>query len=136
MKFLKIFALIMVVCLLGSALVACQTGGGNDETQPEETKTTVSINLIVKNGTTTVYEGTTTCDGTLGNAIEIFCAGEGFEAECFNETTGLLENIGELSTADGGSFIAYYEDQGKNEAFDSIKSQVVENGKTVVIALD
>ncbi len=135
MKFLKVFALVLAVCLLGSALVACNAGGEKD-TEPAETTATVTINLIVKDGSTTVYEGSTTCDGTLGNAIEIFCAGEGFDGECFNATTGILESVGDVKATDGKSFIAYYEEEGKTKAFDSIKTQAVESGKTVVVALD
>ena len=92
------------------------------------------ITLIIKNGSTTVDESTITCDGTLGNAIELYCAGEGYEEECFN-TSGILTAIGELTTADGKRWSAYYEDQGSSKAFSSIKDQPVENGKTVVVVL-
>ena len=77
MKFLKILAVIMAVCLLGSAFIACDKGNGDGEGTEAETKgTTIEINLIIKDGSVTKYEGSTKCDGTLGNAIEMFCAGE------------------------------------------------------------
>lgn len=138
MKFLKILAVIMAVCLLGSAFIACDKGNGDGEGTEAETKgTTVEINLIIKDGSVTKYEGSTKCDGTLGNAIEMFCAGE-FEEEftIFDDTTDMLVTIGELSAGDGKSWKAYYEDQGQSNAFDSIKNQVLTNGKTVVVVLE
>ena len=138
MKFLKILAVIMAVCLLGSAFIACDKGNGDGEGTEAETKgTTIEINLIIKDGSVTKYEGSTKCDGTLGNAIEMFCAGE-FEEEftIFDDTTDMLATIGELSAGDGKSWKAYYEDQGQSNAFDSIKNQVLTNGKTVVLVLE
>ena len=137
MKFLKILAVIMAVCLLGSAFIACDKGSGDGEGTEAETKgTTVEINLIIKDGSVTKYEGSTKCDGTLGNAIEMFCAGE-FEEEftIFDDTTDMLVTIGELSAGDGKSWKAYYEDEGQSNAFDSIKNQAVTAGKTVVVVL-
>ncbi|MBQ1245823.1 MAG: hypothetical protein IIX90_04230 [Clostridia bacterium] len=136
MKLMKILSLVLAICLLGCAFIACDSGAGDAETTVAETKaeTKVEITLIIKNGSTTVDESTITCDGTLGNAIELYCAGEGYEEECFN-TSGILTAIGELTTADGKRWSAYYEDQGSSKAFASIKDQAVENGKTVVVVL-
>lgn len=136
MKLMKILSLVLAICLLGCAFIACDSGAGDAETTVAETKaeTKVEITLIIKNGSTTVDESTITCDGTLGNAIELYCAGEGYEEECFN-TSGILTAIGELTTADGKRWSAYYEDQGSSKAFSSIKDQPVENGKTVVVVL-
>lgn len=136
MKLLKILSLVLAICLLGCAFIACDSGSGDAETTVAETKAEikVEITLIIKNGSTTVDESTITCDGTLGNAIELYCAGEGYEEECFN-TSGILTAIGELTTADGKRWSAYYEDQGSSKAFASIKDQAVENGKTVVVVL-
>lgn len=139
MKFLKILAVIMAVCLLGSAFIACDKGSGDGEGTEAETKgnTSVEVTLIIKDGSVTKYQGTTKCNGTLGNAIEMFCAGE-FEEEftIFDDTTDMLATIGELSAGDGKSWKAYYEDQGQSNAFDSIKNQVLTNGKTVVLVLE
>ncbi len=135
MKFLKILALVLTVCLLGAAFMACDSGESKSTETEAGTTASVSISLIVKDASGTKYEGSVTCNGTLGNAIEIFCAGEGFEGECF-DAHDILSTVGELKAGDGKSFIAYYEDLGKNEAFESIKSQVVESGKTVVISLE
>lgn len=135
MKFLKILAIALCVCMLGSAFIACDKGGDAAETTGSaETTVTITVNLIIKNGSETKYQGSTSCKGTLGDAIEMFCAAEGFEGDAFTET-GLLSTIGELTAADGKSWIAYYEDQGQSKAFSSIKDQTLEDGKTVVIVL-
>ena len=137
MKLLKILAVIMAVCLLGSAFIACD-GGTAEETTVAETAatTTIEVTLIIKDGSSTKYEGTTKCNGTLGHAIEMFCAGE-FEDEFeIFDGNGLLATIGELSAGNGKSWKAYYEDEGQSKAFESIKDQALANGKTVVIVLD
>lgn len=138
MKLLKILAVVMSLCLLCAAFVACDGGKGSETTAAETTaSTSVQVKLIIKDGSTTKWEETVTCDGTLGNAIEMFCAGE-FEEEfeIFNPDTGLLAAIGDLTAGDGKSFKAYYEDEGQSKAFESIKDQALENGKTVVIVLE
>lgn len=137
MKLLKIMAVIMAVCLLGSAFIACDKGDKTEETTAAETTatTTIEVTLIIKDGSSTKYQGTTKCNGTLGHAIEMFCAGE-FEDEFeIFDGNGLLATIGELSAGDGKSWKAYYEDEGQSKAFESIKDQTLENGKTIVIVL-
>ena len=96
----------------------------------------IKVNLIIKEGSTTKYEGETSCNGTLGDAIEMFCAGE-FEEEitCFDEN-GILKTIGELTAGDGKRWKAYYEDEGQSKAFESIKDQALAEGKTVIIVLE
>ena len=138
MKLLKIMAVIMAVCLLGAAFIACDNGSKPEETTAAETTatTTIEVTLIIKDGSTTKYEGSTKCNGTLGDAIEMFCAGE-FEEEitCFDEN-GILKTIGELTAGDGKRWKAYYEDEGQSKAFESIKDQALAEGKTVVIVLE
>ena len=138
MKFLKIFAVIMAVCLLGAAFVSCDTRRWSDDTVMIETQASgVEVKLVIKDGNITKYEGTVTCNGTLGNAIELFCAGElEEEVQVFDATTGLVYAIGELKAGDGRYWKAYYEDQGQEKAFESIKDQTVRAGKTIVIVLD
>ncbi len=137
MKILKILAVIMAVCLLGSAFIACDNGGsGDSETTAAATTTSVEVKLVIKDGSVTKYEGTTKCNGTLGNAIEMFCAGEFEEEFTIFDGNNLLATIGELSAGDGKSWKAYYEDKGQSNAFDSIKNQVLTNGKTVVLVLE
>lgn len=137
MKLLKIMAVVMALCMMVSAFVACDKGGDAGETTAADTtvKTTVEVTLIIKEGSTVKYEGSTTCDGTLGDAIEMFCAGE-FEEEitCFDESD-ILKTIGELNAGDGKRWTAYYEDEGQSKAFKSIKDQTLVDGKTVVIVL-
>ena len=139
MKFLKILAVIMAVCLLGSAFIACDKGDAGKETSADETKaatTSVEVTLIIKNGSETKYEGSTKCDGTLGDAIEMFCAGEFEEEFEIFDSNNLLSTIGELTSGNGKAWKAYYEDEGQSKAFASIKDQALENGKTVVIVLE
>ena len=133
MKLLKILAVIMAVCLLGSAFIACDKDSGDGE----ETKatTTVEVTLVIKDGSVEKYRDTVKCNGELGNAIEMFCAGEFEEEFTIFDNNDLLHTIGELSAGDGKSWKAYYEDEGQSKAFDSIKKQTLINGKTVVIVL-
>lgn len=136
MKFPKVLSLIMAVCLLGSLLIACDNGGKTKETETSASTTaTVSITLVIKNDESEVNKSTVNCDGTLADAIEMYCAGEGFEGECFDASTGMLTAIGDLKAEGGKNWVAYYEDEGISKAFKSIKEQTVENGKTVVLVL-
>lgn len=136
MKFLKILAVIMAVCLLGTAFIACDKGDSNDPSNETQGATSVEITLIIKDGSVTKYEETLKCDGTLGNAIEMFCAGEFEEEATVFDANGLLDTIGELSAGDGKNWKAYYQEEGQSNAFDSIKNQTVTNGKTVVVVLE
>ncbi len=131
----KVAAVAMAICLLGTAFIACDKGDDPAETTAEQ-KVSITVNLIIKEGSTTKYEGSTTCDGTLGNAIEMFCAGE-FEEDitCFDEND-ILKTIGELTSGDGKRWKAWYEEEGQSNAFESIKTQTLTEGKTVVIALE
>ncbi len=137
MKLLKILAVIMSLCLLCTAFIACDGGKETETTAAETTaNTSVQVKLIIKDGSTTKWEEEVTCNGTLGHAIEMFCAGEfDEEFEIFNDM-GLLAAIGDLKAGDGKSFKAYYEDEGQSKAFASIKDQALVNGKTVVIVLE
>ena len=135
MKLLKILAVIMAICLLGTAFIACDNGGETEETTAPVATVAIKVNLIIKEGSATKYQGETSCDGTLGDAIEMFCAGEFEEEFTIFDNNDLLHTIGELSAGDGKSWKAYYEDEGQSKAFDSIKKQTLINGKTVVIVL-
>ena len=136
MKLLKILAIAMAICLLGTAFIACDKGGETTEDTTAEQVVTINVSLIIKEGSTVKYKGSTSCKGTLGDAIEMFCAGE-FEEEitCFDEN-GILKTIGELTAGDGQRWKAYYEDEGQSKAFESIKDQTLAEGKTVVIVLE
>ncbi len=134
MKFLKMFALIMAICLLGTMFIACET---EEETETfESTPTMIVIDLIVREGSEVKYNESVLCDGTLASAIEIFCASEGYEGVIFDENTGMLSTVVDLVAEDGKSWIAYYEDEGRNKAFPSIKDATVEVGRTVVLVLE
>ena len=135
MKFLKILAVIMAVCLLGTAFIACDKGKDDKDGETTASAAKVKITLVIKDGSKTVDEALVTCDGTLRNAIEDYCTYDlEQEAPAF-DSNGLLTTIGELTKADGKDWIAYYEDQGQSNAFGKISTQTVEDGKTVVVVL-
>ena len=135
MKFLKILAVVMAVCLLGTAFIACDKGGDKG-TETDAAATKVEITLVIKDGSSEKYRDTIKCDGTLGNAIEMFCVGEFEQEDNIFDANGLLDTIGELSAGDGKHWKAYYEDEGQSKAFESIKKQAVTAGKTVIVVLN
>ena len=96
MKLIKILALVLSIALLSCAFIACDSGDAATDTTAAETEaaTKVEVKLIIKDGSTTKYEGTVTCNGTLGNAIEVFCAGEFEEEFEVFDANGLLTTIG------------------------------------------
>ena len=136
MKFLKILAVVMAVCLLGTAFIACDKGGDKGAETGDAAATKVEITLVIKDGSTEKYRDTIKCDGTLGNAIEMFCVGEFDQEENIFDGNDLLHTVGDLSAGNGKHWKAYYEDEGQSKAFESIKDQALENGKTIVIVLD
>ena len=138
MKLIKILALVLSIALLSCAFIACDSGDAATDTTAADTEaaTKVEVKLIIKDGSTTKYEGTVTCNGTLGTAIEVFCAGEFEEEFEIFDSNNLLSTIGELTSGNGKAWKAYYEDEGQSKAFASIKDQALENGKTVVIVLE
>ncbi len=150
MKFTKIFALVLAVCMLGTMMIACSSnipdgkaplvtidlsGRGTEEV---ETSNAISVTLVIKNGSgAEVANEIITYSGenpTLGEILSNYCAAHGYE-EPFDENE-LLSAIGELTPGEGEYWIAYYESEGKNEAFDSIKNQPVANGEKVIVAID
>lgn len=138
MKFVKILAIVLSLCLLSCAFIACDSGDAatDDTTAGDTPATTIKVKLIIKDGSTTKWEEEVTCNGTLGNAIELFCAGEFEEETEVFDANGLLAAIGDLKAGDGKSFKAYYEDEGQSKAFESIKTQQLVEGKSVVIVLE
>ena len=141
MKFLKIFAVVLAVCLLGAAFVSCDARRySEDDTVVIVTEGSgVDVNLLIKEGSTTKYEGKVTCNGKLGNAIELFCAREFEEDIQVFDANGMLSAIGELKAGDGKYWTAYYEDQGQDKAFESIRDQEIKASnqiRTVVIVLE
>ncbi len=139
MRFSKLLALILAVCLLGTLMVACDSGNKTEETTAEAaTSVTISVTLIIKDASgaevaneAVSYTGT---NATLGEIIGNYCAAEGYETEPF-DANDLLASIGELTPASGERWIAYPEAEGKNGAFDSIKNQPVADGDKIVVAI-
>lgn len=137
MKFSKLFALLLALCLLCTAMVACDSTGDSEDTTEAATKVTIAVTLVIKDGSTEVAREAVSYSGsnpTLGEIIEIYCVGNEY-ADPF-DANGLLNTIGDLTKGDGKSWIAYYESEGKNEAFDSVKDQPVADGQVVVLALE
>ena len=151
MKFLKILAVIMAVCMLGSAFIACDKDSGDGEA--ELPTADVQITLVIKEGSVEKYRDTVKCNGYLENAIEMFCAGEFEEEFTIFDNNNLLHTIGELSAGNGKRWKAYYEDEGQSKAFDYIKlsdeikeeikkdndlakKYMLIDGKTVILVLE
>lgn len=137
--FVKIFAVVLAVLMLGSVMVACDKGGNDADTAAEttaETTASISVNIIVRDASgDKVYEETvTSTKNTLGEVLGIFCAQIDFEEEPF-DSNDMLAKLGTVAPAAGETFIAYDETQGKDKAFDSIKNQVVTDGQTIIIAV-
>lgn len=139
-KFTKIFALVLAVLMMGSVMIACNNGGNTEDTAVTEAAPAVSITVkvIVKDAEgKEVYNEDVKYSGanpTLGAVLEIFCAGNEF-AEPF-DANELLATLGDVAPASGETWIAYFENEGKNKAFSSIKNQVVADGQTVIVAID
>jgi hypothetical protein len=131
MKFTRVLALLLAVCMMSAVFVACDKGGNEEETETVATES-ITVTLIIKDADgKTVDTLDVPCNGTLGDAIEMYCAAKGYDGECF-DANGLLSTIGDLS---GSNWKAYYEDEGSNNAFGSIKDQTLQAGKKVVVSL-
>lgn len=141
MKPIKLFALILAVCLLSCAFVACDSGDSGTETEAATgdateaaTKVTFqNVNLVIqKDGKDQYtlnfpYSGD---DDTLASVIKFYCRVE-FETDegCF-DNTGLLSKIGDIQ----GTWTAYDKDKGSTAgAIGSIASHQVTEGATIVL---
>lgn len=144
MKPIKLFALILAVCLLSCAFVACDSGdsgtdAGTDAnaesaTQAAEEITIKNVTLIIhengkdtNKGDTIDYKGT---DNTLASVIKYYCIyAYGSDEGCF-DNTGLLSKVGELQ----GTWNAYDKDKGSTKgAIPSIATYEVTEGVTIVL---
>lgn len=143
MKFWKIAALIMAVCMLCSAFVACDSGKSAETAAPAEVSDKVTdktISLVVKVGNETKYEGTVTFSGYLGDAIELFTINEIEDSDgtCFDEH-GFLVTVCDITAEADQSWTAYFEAEGINAgAINTIRTQSLkdkEDGCTVVLQL-
>ena len=150
MKFTKIFALVLAVCMLGTMMIACSSNipdgkaplvtidlSGRNE-QEDDTSNSISVTLVIKDGSgaevaneVMIYSGE---NPTLGDLLSNYCVAHGYE-EPF-DANNLLSSIGDLTTGDGEYWIAYYESEGKNKAFASIKNQPVADGQKIIVAID
>lgn len=140
MKPIKLLALILAVCLLSCAFVACDSGD-SDAGTPTESATQAAEQVKVKNVTLIIQENGkdkatmtydyTGADKTLVNVIKFFCIAEyGSDEGCF-ASTGLLAKIGEV---EGETWEAYDKAKGSTKgAIPSMKDYVVEEDMTIVL---
>ncbi len=140
MKFTKLLALLLAVCMLGTILVACNKGSDEDATEaPGTDAPTITVTLTIKDITNKAvvedrpvsYKGN---NPTLGEIIGNYCAEEGYEAEPFNENN-MLEQIGDMKAESGQRWTAYLREEGLAKEFTSIKDQVVSDGQHIIIAI-
>lgn len=143
MKFVRILALILVVCMMSCAFIACDNGNGEDATTDGSSLSgsmgsfvpsavNMKVTLVIKGGKsdvreTILYEGD---DALLSNVINFYNEFYKNSTEaCFN-SIGILTKIGDLE----GDWTAYDEDKGsKNGKIESIAEFVVEDGMTIVL---
>lgn len=140
MKPIKLFALILAVCLLSCAFVACDSGdSGTDAnsesaTQAAEKVTIKNVTLIIqengKDKATLNYDYTGE-GNTLENVIKFFCIAEYGSADGCFASTGLLAKIGEI---EGETWEAYDKDKGTTAGkIDSMKTYEVSEGAKIVL---
>lgn len=135
MKFVKVVSVILAVCLLGCALVACGGDKNNEETTAAET-VKVTLTFDIRDGNHSKYKGDITYESsdtiTVLTMLDLFCTREDIELKV-NERNN-VEKIGELELTEGTQYwAAYYEDAGKNNGFAKIGEEVAQNGKTVIL---
>lgn len=141
-KIVKLFAVVLAVLMLGSVLVACDKGSKTEETEAQTAAPSITVEIIVKNAAGKEVHKETVANTNktkLGDILDVFCGYIGDDAECvFDETTGMLVKLGDVAPDEkkGEFFTAYYESQGKDKAFLSIKNEVITDGQTVVIVVD
>ena len=96
-KFVKIFAVVLAVLMLGSVMIACDNGGTGEDTVAETAAEKISVTIILKDaaGKKVAEETVSSTKTTLGDVLDIFCGYLGEDAECvFDESTGLLTKLG------------------------------------------
>ena len=146
MKFLKMIALLMAVCLLGSAMMACDSNEPQEtETEAKSNETTITVTLKIQapKGSKgedieveVEHKGET---HTLGNIIEWYCEvlnEDPADDQPFDGTT--LKRIGSWTPGSGELWIGYFEGEGGGRANEigSLYNQEVKDHDTVVLLID
>ena len=133
MKLVKIMSVILSVCLLCGALVACGTGDSSDTTAAAAEKITIEVKI--RDGNTVKYEDSVELnDGTNAyDAIEILCAGLDITFEG-DEETNTITKIGDLAVAGKDNHWAgYYEDEGTSSEFSKFGDELVKKDKVLIV---
>ncbi len=143
MKFTKLLALLLAICMLGAMMVACnKEEEKNDDTEaPGTPAPAITVVLTIKDGGKTVVEDRPVSyvgdNPTLGEIIGNYCAEEakeGEEYEPFDENAMLVQ-IGDLKKESGKRWTAYLREEGMAKEFASIKDQPVADGQHIIVAL-
>ncbi len=145
MKLLKILVALLAICMLGSALIACD--GGEQETESvsvsetEPSKTiTVTLQIKAPTGSKDNIEQEVTYSPekyTLGEVIEFYCQVVNTEPGDDTPFNGLnmLEKIETWKPGEDEAWIAYLngEGGGRDNPLNSIYEQPVQDGETYVL---
>lgn len=140
MKFTKLLALLLAICMLGTMMVACNKEEKSDDTAaPGTDAPTITVNLTIKDitGKTVVDKRPVSYKGNnpiLGEIIGNYCAEEGYETEPF-DSNNILVQIGDMKKESGQRWAAYLQEEGLAKEFESIKDQAVSDGQHIIIAL-
>lgn len=133
MKFFKLVTLILAVCLVCGTFVACNKGEDTETTVAEQKTTTVDVE--VHSAGKAKYKGTYSHPSTRGELtayalIEWFCTQEDIDFEATDDK--VVTKIGDIVIESPQYLAAYYENQGKNNSFEKLTTQVIEDGTTVI----
>jgi len=137
-KFVKIFAVMLAVLMLGSAMVACD-GGDKDAATEAATVTvkTIKVTLEVRDMSRTVYDPYVVelreDEATLDKVIEYFCEDNSLEYEI--NTNDQLVKIGSVvvNMAKGDYFVAYDTAEGEDSgSFTYFKAHKDKKGEEYV----
>ena len=133
MKLVKIMSVILSVCLLCGALVACGTGDSSDTTAAAAEKITVEVKI--RDGKDVKYEDSIEVnDGTNAyDTIELLCAGLDIAFEG-DEETNTITKIGDIAVKDKANYwVGYYEDEGTSSEFSKFGDELVKKDKVLIV---
>lgn len=141
MKFTKLLALLLAICMLGAMMVACnkEDEKSDDTEAPGTPAPAITVTLTIKEGGKTVDDARPVSyvgdNPILGEIIGQYCAEEGYEAEPF-DSDNMLVQIGDLKKETGKTrWVAYLREEGLSKEFASIKDQPVSDGQHIIVAL-
>jgi|GEM_PF-1963040 len=136
MKIFRLVGIVLAICLMCGAFVACNNGGG-DETTTEAVKTiTVNVEIYEDDNVSgkAKYEGVVTYEGNAPTAYDIldwFCTVE--EDIAFEATKDkTVTRIGDIVIESPSYLSACYKNKGINNSFEKLTTQNIDNGTTVI----